>query len=365
MRIGFVAEPYEERNASGMGYVVLELMRNLPLQGQKHEFVYYSSRPIDRTLVPNVQFENALIPKGFLKQWWWFFRYKGDAEALVYMVPLLPLVIPRRVKAVPMCQELGSQKTNPGRGKSALIAFVRDRLLMPISLRRAAHVISASQATKDDIMQYYRVSNEKITVVPDGYQDLKRFAATASLSAEGAKPFFFFAGKVKHRKNVHGIVSGFILFKKRTNAEVELVIAGDYGGGYYDSLVADIERSGLTREVRFVGYVNNEELYAYYKKALACVYPSFNEGFGMPILEAMSLGTPVITSNQSSMPEVGGDAAILIDPHSPEAISVGMERLYIDRALREQCIERGFVQAARFSWTRSAREYLDVLELLQ
>ncbi|MFZ2500793.1 MAG: glycosyltransferase family 1 protein [Minisyncoccia bacterium] len=362
MKIGLIAEPYEEGHASGMGYVVLELMQQF-VKNSAHEYIFYSSKPISRDLIPGT-YTNVLIPKGFVRQWFWFLRYRGDADVLVYMVPLLPLWLPRRVMSVPMCQELGSQKIKPGRLSGKIIAFVRDHLLMPITLRRSVGVVAASNATKEDVIHYYGIPDKKITVIYDGFQNLLPVAATAPAVDARLKPFFFFAGKVKPRKNVHRIVSAFIDYKERTQSSAHLVIAGDHGGAYYHQMVEEIRDHHLEESVHFVGYVTIEQLCSFYTHAIACVFPSINEGFGMPILEAMSLGTPVMTSNLSSMIEVGGDAALLVDPFSVEDISHGLEKLQNDMAFRTQCIERGRRHAAKFSWSKTAKEYVALLEKL-
>lgn len=359
MRIGFVAEPYEEKNASGMGYVILELMREFA-QEEKHEFIFYSSRPIDRALVPGT-FTNVSIPKGFLQKLLFLYRLNDAPDVLIFMVPMMPLIV-RNTKAIPMCQELASQKIVPKGMRERLFAFARDQILMRISLARARHVIAASEATKKDLMHFYGISAERITVSYDGFQSLEVYKNESVQVDEKLKPYFFFIGKVKYRKNVHGIVSAFIQFKKRVVSNCQLVIAGDYGGPYYEKIQHEINKSGFKDDMHFVGYTIKGALYAYYKDALACVFPSINEGFGMPIVEAMSLGTPVITSNISSMAEVADDAALLVDPHSVADISRAMERMYSDEKLRTDCIAKGHERAKMFSWPKAAREYIAVAE---
>lgn len=360
MRIGFVAEPYEEKNASGMGYVVLELMRNLPREGAAHEFIFYSSRPIDRAFVPG-NYQNVIIPHHFVKKLWFFFTVKDRPQALIFMVPMMPLII-RGIHAIPMCQELASQKIPPQGLSARLFAFVRDQILMRISFARASHIIAASEATKKDLMHFYGIDTSRITVSYDGFQSLEVYKDRAVPVNEKLKPYFFFIGKVKYRKNVHGIVSAFIRFKKRISSNCQLVIAGDYGGSYYETIRKEIDDAHMEGDVHFVGYTVKGALYSYYKNALACVFPSINEGFGMPIVEAMSLGTPVITSNISSMTEVADDAALLVDPHNVDAISGAMERIHADEVLRNNFITKGLERSKIFSWPKAAREYIAVVE---
>ncbi len=361
MKIGFVAEPYEESGASGMGYMVWELLKHLPAAGKQHEFTIYSSRPIQSGLV-NVPIRNVIVPRGLVGKLFWFLWTKEDIDVLLFITPLLPLILPSRIKAVPICPELVSQKITPGSLGDKLVAFVRDHLLMPICFRRATSIITISQATMQDIMKYYRVPSGSITIIYVGFQDLTPYRETAPPVDEHMKPYFFFTGRVKPRKNVHGIVSAFIQFKKRTNADCKLVIAGKTGDGYYRSMTEELTRNGLRNDVFFVGYVPTESLCSYYMHAVAFVFPSLNEGFGMPVVEAMHLGTPVITSSLSSLPEAAGDAGLLVDPYNVEDISRAMEKIFSDRRLRAEMIEKGHAQAKKFSWEKTAHEYLLFLE---
>lgn len=360
MKIGFVAEPYEESHASGMGFVIAELLRELLAQGGAHEFVVYSSKPVSQSFIPGT-YRFVQLPSGLLNKLRFFRTMKPEVDVLLFMTPLLPLVLPTNIRAIALCQELGSQKIRPAL-RDWPLAFVRDRILMPRSLARAEKIIAASHATKQDLVKFYKVPEDKVMVSYDGYQDLKRHAPEAPTVPAEMQPFFFFAGKVKYRKNVHGIAAAFADFKTRTKAPVKLIIAGDYGGEYYQQIMQTLRSAGVEQDVHFVGYINAAQLYSYFKNACAVVFPSINEGFGMPIIEAMSVGTPVITSNISSMAEAAGDAALLVDPFDTADISRAMERMYSDEALRAELIGKGLARSAEFSWSKAAREHLDVIE---
>ena len=361
MKIGFVAEPYEETGASGMGHLVSELVKHLPVAGKQHIFTIYSSRPLRAGMV-NVPIRNVIVPSSFFGKLWWFLRTKEDIDVLLFVTPLLPLILPRRIKTIPICPELGSQKIAPGPLRDKLVAFVRDRIFMPICLKRSTAITAISKATMEDIVTYYDIPREKISVIYVGFQDLSSFKEAAPEIDKKMLPYFFFTGRVKSRKNVHAIVSAFILFKKRTNADCKLVIAGHAGGAYLQSMRTELEKNSLARDAFFVGYVSTEFLYSYYKHALAFVFPSLNEGFGMPVVEAMNLGVPVITSNISSLPEAAGDAALLVDPYDPKDISRAMEKIFTDSNLRADLIKKGIIQAKKFSWDKMAHEYMLFLE---
>lgn len=361
MKIGFVAEPYEEQGASGMGYMILELMKNLPMAGRNHEFIIYSSLSIREDPVQS-NVRNVIVPRGLLGKFFWFLFTKEEIDVLLFVTPLLPLILPRSIKSVPICPELGSQKITPGSLGGKLVAFARDRILMPVCLRRATSIITISHATKEDIVKYYCVPQQKIVVIYTGFQDLKPYIDKAPAIDDRMIPFFFFTGRVKPRKNVHAIVSAFITFKKRTHADCKLVIAGKAGGDYCRAMVIELEKNNLQNEVFFVGYVSTELLCSYYLRAMAFVFPSLNEGFGMPVVEAMNLGTPVITSSISSLPEAAGDAGLLVDPYNIEAISRAMEKIFSEPSLRAKLVEKGYAQAKNFSWWKTANEYLLFLE---
>lgn len=346
-----------------MGYFIRELLAALLKEGPEHEFVVYTSQTIDRALIPGT-YRTVRIPRNFFAKLIWFSRMKKDVDVLFFVVPLLPLIVPRGIRSIPICQELANLKFPPERMVERAFALLRDRLLMPVCLAQAARIVAASEATKKDIMRFYRVPQGRIAVIPDGFQDLTPFASAAPEIDGTHRPYFFFAGRVKPRKNVHGIVSAFIHFKKKTGADCKLLIAGKGGGRYYEDILQELKRNGLLDEVRFLGYVTNPHLHALYTNALAFVFPSLNEGFGMPVVEAMNLGTPVITSRISSLPEVAGEAALLVDPFSVEEISRAMEKMYSDEMLRADLRQKGFARAELFSWKKSADAYLRLLDLV-
>ncbi len=360
MKIGFVVEPYEENHSSGMGYSVMETMLHLPLVGPEHQYFFYSTRPIARKLLP-LGSTNVLMPRGFVRQFFWFMRLRTtDVDALFFVAPLLPLFISKKIRTIVLCKDLASFVVGAGSVREYIRMAIRDRVLMSLCVARATFIAASSYATKRDLMDIYAVPEHKIAVTYEGFQNFSD--TTEERVDETLVPYFFFTGKVKYRKNVHGIAAGFVEFKKRTNAECRLVIAGDSDGVYHEDILRILRDGGVGKDARFVGYVSKGQLKGWYVRALGVVFPSFNEGFGMPVIEAMSLGTPVITSNLSSLPEVAGDAAILVDPYSNVEIGNAMEKIFTDPALRNRLIEKGYTQAKKFSWTKTVQAYLILLK---
>jgi glycosyltransferase involved in cell wall biosynthesis len=224
------------------------------------------------------------------------------------------------------------------------------------SVRQAARIICVSQATKRDLVDAVPESEHKVRVVyeaPDPTYGMKGAAHAR------ARPYFVFVGTIEPRKNVSSIVRA--LASLPADRRPELRVVGAPGAAHTEvrRLVSEL---GVEQDIVFLGRRSTAEVAALYRGALALVYPSFLEGFGLPILEAMACGAPVITSDRSSMCEVGGGAAELVDPLDAEQIAAAMDRIASDEALRRSLRERGLRRAAEFSWTRAAAETLAVFE---
>lgn len=363
MKIGYILHPYEESHASGMGYSMLEVCKQLSVRIKEDTFIVYSSKPIDKNTIPGT-YESRRMPRGFVRQFFFFLRAPVDLDILLFTAPLLPLWVPRRVKTIVLCKELGSQKIRPTRLFDRIFSFVRDYILMPVTLRRANLIVTSSEATRADVLHFYLVPEERVHVVSEGHQEWRQFPATPERAFESMKPFFFFAGKVKPRKNVHGIVEAFVAFKKRTGSTLQLAIAGDYGGAYHTSMVRKLEEAGLAEQVHFLGYVTGAEMRWLYGHACAFIFPSLNEGFGMPIIEAMSFDVPTLTSENSPMAEIADGAALLIDPRDNDALARGMERIATDEPLRQSLIEKGRERAKLYSWDKTGEGYTALIARL-
>ena len=346
-----------------MGYSVMETAKALAAHAGTYELTIYSSKPVNPQLVPG-SYRNVIVPRSLLGKFFRFLWMKREVDALFFVVALLPLWIPKKIKTIVICKELPDHRLKTHGILPNIKIFVRDRLLMPVCMARAVRVLTSSEATTRDVMEFYHVPKERIEVIFEGYQDWTRFVAEAPHIDENVKPYFFFTGKVKSRKNVHGIVAAFISLKKRTHSDCKLLVAGSYGGEYHASMIAELRKHNLERDVQFLGYVSAPMMYALYTNACALVFPSFSEGFGMPLVEAMSLGLPVISSNISSLAEVVGEAGILVDPYDQEAISHAMARLLNDHDLKRELIKKGLERAKQFSWEKVGEKYVAVIDKL-
>lgn len=231
---------------------------------------------------------------------------------------------------------------------------------------RADSIIAISEHTKRDIINFFGVPEEKVRVILLAADD--RFRCIADNEAiqkvlerfgiEGE--YILYTGPMELRKNVPTLVRAFAILKAEKRIPHRLVLSGNKGGGLYDEITEIIRTLGLEKDVIFTGYVSDEDLPYLYNGASVFAFPSFYEGFGLPPLEAMACGCPVVTSNTSSLPEVVGDAGLMVDPDRPEELAEAMGRILEDSGLRSELRERGLRRAAEFSWRRCAEETLAV-----
>lgn len=239
------------------------------------------------------------------------------------------------------------------------------RILYPLSVKRAKHVLTVSESSKRDIMKYYNVPEEKITVTYDAVSDdFRPIDDRAAIDAVKARygirgGYVFYVGRLEPRKNLATLIRAYHQMKRKAVCDHKLVIAG-MKYYQYDLLFSLVMELGLGDNVIFPGHVEDHDLPLLMNGATVFAYPTFAEGFGIPPLEAMACGTPVVTSNTSSLPEVVGDAGLMVDPHSVNELASALERLISDESLRHTLSQRGLEQAKLFRWDDSARKTLEV-----
>lgn len=231
------------------------------------------------------------------------------------------------------------------------------------SIKKSKKIITISESSKNDIIKLYGVPAHKIAVVYPGIKEI-RHANHLSMDElkekfEIDKKYILFVGTLQPRKNIVKLIEAFSKLK----SELDLVVVGRRGW-QFDEIFEAPEKFGVKNRVKFIENANDDDLPSFYKNAEFFVLPSLYEGFGLPILEAMKYSCPVITSNISSLPEAGGDAALYVDPESLEEITKKMQELADDRELREKLVKKGHAQVEKFSWEKSAKETLKVLESL-
>ncbi len=234
-------------------------------------------------------------------------------------------------------------------------AALYNRHYIPQVLHQAEHIICNSQATAADIMHFCDIPASKITPIPLAYD-----AANFRWLDLPIRNYFLYLGRLNPYKNVSRVLAAFAMLPDRPN--YELWLAGPPDRRYLPDLQVQIQELGIANQVKFLNYVPYQELPLLISQAIALVFPSLWEGFGLPVLEAMACGTPVITSNLSSLPEVAGDAALLVDPYNVAAIADSMKAIALDHGLRTQLAQAGQKRAAQFSWHQTGQATVAVLK---
>src|SRR5262245_7548640 len=359
MRIGIDARLWAEPR-SGIGRYTRALTEHLHQLAPQEHWVLYVDRPPGPEL-PGVEIRCLPWPQRLLWSLWH---------------------APRDLRRRPVDVFHGVTGFElPGRGSWALVTTVHDlvplrlphlvpsrhrwavRCLLGGALRRAQRVIAVSETTRGEILARYRLPPARVVVVPEAAPPHFVPPPAPALAAARARygltrPYVLFVGFLEPKKNLDALLHA-VARVRRTGAwgETELVVVGAPGWG--PPPAARAHTLGLDGLVRFVGPAPDADLPALYGGALAFAFPSLWEGFGLPALEAMAAGAPVLASNRGALPEVTGGAALLVEP-APAAIAEALERLLAEPALRERLRQAGLARAAEFSWARTARETLAV-----
>ena len=277
-----------------------------------------------------------------------------QANLIYSPIPEAPLYT--KCRYIVMCHDLIPLRFP--RATSPLTNYFR--YIVPQVLSQAEHIICNSQATANDIMDFYGIAADKITPILLGY-DKTNFYPRSSDSLSEAKlkqPYFLYLGRQDIYKNLTGLINGFAAIP---NTDYHLAIAGSADPRFTPQLQQQVKELGLEERVIWLNYLDYQELPLVISNAIALVFPTFWEGFGLPALEAMACGTPVITSNLASLPEITGDAAILVNPYNTTAITNAMIDLGKDEKMRSQLSQLSLQQAQKFSWDKTGATTKEVL----
>lgn len=374
--IGIDYTPAYEQGA-GIGRLVRDLLSALAKIDSSTDYRLFisgaTSTKLPAALAPNFIWKPTRINPRWLARIWHRTQIPLPIEAFVGRVDLFhatDFTLPPSLsttKTIVTVHDLSFVRV-PDAASQKLKKYLD--IVVPRSVHKANHVIADSQATKDDLIELYGVAPEKITVLLSGidsrYQIIKSLKTSMTIRNKyniPNRPYIFCVGTIQPRKNYSRVIKALKILRDK-HYELDFVIAG--GKGWLeDEMYKTIAETGLENHVHLVGFVDDEDLAALYSGAECVAFPSLYEGFGFPVLEGMACGTPVVTSNISSLPEVAGNAALLVDPYDVEAIVDAIQRILDDSELRKTLIERGMQQAAKFTWENSAKQlcqiYNDVL----
>ncbi|HSM56535.1 MAG TPA: glycosyltransferase family 1 protein [Candidatus Sulfomarinibacteraceae bacterium] len=352
----------------GIGRYTRELVWAMAERTDTYTYRFFSARPPAQLPVPSpipraehIVYRKAPFSARWLYRLWYRLRLPLPVQLFTGRVDLFhspDFVLPPVFGRIPTLLTVHdlSFYYYPETFTPALVNYLNR--VVPWSVRRATHVVADSKATKRDLIELWDVAPAKVTVLYSGVHprfepvtDDTQLSAVREKYDLGREPYVLSVSTVQPRKNFQMLIRAF----KPLAAEVShnLVIAG--GKGWLsEQVLAEVERQSLAGRVRFLGFVADEDLPALYSGASLFVFPSLYEGFGLPLLEAMGCGVPVLTSDASSLPEVAGEAAYQLSPHDEVGWTEALARLLGDDALRARMVAAGFRQARRFSWSRAA-----------
>ncbi|MBC8176595.1 MAG: glycosyltransferase family 4 protein [Deltaproteobacteria bacterium] len=362
MRIGVDARPLSYQ-LTGIGVYLKHLLDEIQKIDHQNDYYLISNGPINYDLNnPRWSKIAGRLNRKLLSTLWMQINVPIIASKMNFDLfwgsrHHLPLLLSPGIKTVVTVHDVVN-RLYPG--TMALPNLFVERLLMKLSLKRSDAIIADSRSTAADIEGQFGLSAKKIDTIHLGTPIFPKEpeCGTGQINDLPAK-YFLFVGTLDPRKNFERIFKAFELLKPLSR-RLHLVIVGGEGWKNRDFL-GMVAKHPLKAQIRMPGYLPRNQLVAYYRNAICLMFPSLYEGFGFPILEAMSCGTPVITSNVSSMKEVAGSAALLVNPYDTGAISDAMNRLLGDEPLRRGLIKKGFKRAAEFSWKKCADETLKII----
>jgi len=374
MTIGIDASRANKTEKTGTEWYSYHLIAEFKkITDPKDQFVLYSREKLRGDLGELPANWQSRVLGWPLKKLWTQARLSWEmwhrpSGALFVPAHTLPLVHPKKV--ITTCHDVAFLRLPQDYDWPALKYH---KFAIKFAVRHATKIIAVSEFTKQELMEFFRVSPDRISVVPNGYNSdryklIEDKEAIAGVLAKYnlSRPYLLYVGRLETKKNTPGLVQAFNVLKKNSkflvqNSDLKLVLVGGPGVGFKKVTQAIVENN-LSDQVVMPGWVGEDDLPYLISGAAAFIFPSFYEGFGIPILEAMACGTPVVASGIPAIREVAGEAAYLIDPYSPENIAEGISRVLTDENLREDLKIRGLDRAKQFSWARCAKETYEVLK---
>ncbi len=375
MKIGIEGQRLFRKKKHGMDMVALELIRNLQEIDKENEyFIFIKPDEDDSVLKETPNFKIVKLEGGFYPLWEQFALPKAAKEFGCQILHCTSNTAPINCK-IPLVVTLHDIIYMESNYLKILTGSATPyqkfgnayrKLVVPRVIKMSQKIITVSHFEKNRIGEFFGMKGDsRLTAVYNGVSEhFKPVTDESELKRVKEKyhlpdHFFFFLGNTDPKKNTKGTLKAFSDFLKQTNTDYKLVML-DYDRSELEKILEEIGDKNLIEKIVLTGYVINTDLPAIYCQCKVFLYPSLRESFGIPMLEAMACGVPVITSNTSSMPEVAGTAAYIIDPFKPEEITSALIMLEKDQALRKKLIEAGFNQAAKFSWKAMAQSVLEI-----
>ena len=365
MRIAFLADPLD-RQYGGIHIYTKELLKALDKLDDKNEYIAIRSESkndfegIEEVVVSYSSFPGYRI-------WRLFFQLpklltKKGVDIVVEPAHFGPFNLPKNIKRITVIHDM-TVFLYPKH--HVFLSQFLQRKALPRVLKKADHIITNSENTTKDLITYFPFAQNKTTSILLGKDESFKPQRDGDvlLNYKIIEPYILSVGTLEPRKNISTLIKAFDIFKNETGQQHRLVLIGKKGWKSRDIFEA-IDQSPFKNEIIWLGFVSKKELPVFYSMAEMLIYPSIYEGFGLPVLEAMACGTPVITSEISSLPEVGGNAVVYINPNSITELSQAIRELCSDAEKRDKYSQLGLAQAAKFSWEKTAREFIKTFETL-
>jgi len=354
----------------GIGWFTHEILSRIVRAHPEHEFHFLFDRPYDPAFVfaPNVH-AHVVSPQArhpwLFRLWynWMIPRKLKQIGADIFVSPDMMLSLRATCKQIVVLHDLNFEHY-PQDLPSHIAYYLRNQT--PLFARKADSIITVSEFSKSDITAQYHIPPSKIHVVYNAAQSSYRILDEEEKSrvrnewTQGV-PYFIFVSSIHPRKNLQRLLLAYDQFRRESGQDVKLLAVGRrfWKNEILDTTLREME---FAADVIFTGHLEQAELCQVMGAALSLVYVSYFEGFGVPIVEAFKSGVPVITSNLTSMPEVAGDAALLVDPFNVDEMAKAMQTMSHDEVLRKNCINRGLQRSQQFSWEQSAERFWNVIE---
>lgn len=278
------------------------------------------------------------------------FLRKNNNPLLVNLINTAPIFYKNKISTI---HDIAWKKFPNTYTKSFVLAY---SIITPKMIKSSKHIITVSNFSKEEIKREFNVSDKKISVVYNAVSEV--FTRSKGRKRKNIERYILAVSSINYRKNFHSLLKAFLRLNRKYS-DIKLYVVGGYDKTF--SKYLDLDKFAVNKNIKFLERVNDKELASLYRNALCFAYPSLYEGFGIPPLEAMACGTPVVTSNTSSLPEVCGDAALYVNPYSIESIQRGLEKIIENENLRKELIEKGKKQVKKYSWDKSTRKLANII----
>lgn len=379
MKIGIEGQRIFRKKKHGMDMVALELIKNLQIIDQENEYFIFVKPDEDSSVLKETKnfkivelsggaypfWEQITLPKAAKKYGCDVLHCTSNTAPFFTNIPLITIlhdIIYMESSYLKILKSSASTYQKFGN--------IYRKLVVPRVLRKSKKVITVSHFEKNRIAEFFGIKgDDKLDAIYNGvsehFKPIKDIMELQRVKSKYNLPdkFFFFLGNTDPKKNTKGTLKAFSDFLRQTQSNHKLVML-DYDYVELNKLLVEINDINLFNHIVLTGYVVNTDLPAIYAQCDVFLYPSLRESFGIPMLEAMSCGVPVITSNTSSMPEVSGDAAHVINPFNPEEITQGLVKILNDETYKKSLCDKGLERSKKFSWKNMAKGYLKLYELV-